>query len=87
MAERSPQETGGGSSPTSPLQIITTTLRRANDFVAEYHRHNGRTARNGGKLAIVLAAGSEAVGVAIVRKYSWEVFSQTPIKGVAKKDK
>jgi hypothetical protein len=42
------------------------TLRKANDFVAEFHRHNGRTARNGGKWAVGLTNGTELLGVAIV---------------------
>lgn len=52
------------------LSLVPVTLREANDFVAEHHRHNGRTARNGGKWAIgVEAPESEVwtlVGVAIV---------------------
>jgi hypothetical protein len=49
------------------LELVPMTLRRANDFIAEYHRHNKRTSRDGGKFAI--GAGTEAdglVGVAIV---------------------
>ncbi len=48
------------------LEIVPINLREANDFVAAYHRHNGRTARNGGKWAI--GAGDEhgLQGVAIV---------------------
>jgi hypothetical protein len=42
------------------------TLRTANDFVAEHHRHNGRTARNGGKFAIGASDGLNLWGVAIV---------------------
>lgn len=42
------------------------TLKEANDFVASFHRHNGRTARNGGKFAIGATFGVELVGVAIV---------------------
>lgn len=34
------------------LELVPVTLREANDFVAQHHRHNGRTARNGGKFAI-----------------------------------
>lgn len=67
MAEQlSNQTADGGSIPTSSLQIIPYTLRKANDFVAEHHRHNGRTARNGGKFAIAVALGEEVVGIAIV---------------------
>ena len=46
--------------------VIPYTLRKANDFVAEHHRHNGRTARNGGKFAIALQHENSVVGVAIV---------------------
>lgn len=71
------QTDGGGSSPTCALQIEAavpaatmklqpTTLRKANDFVAEHHRHNGRTARNGGKWACSVEIDGKTVGVAIV---------------------
>jgi hypothetical protein len=58
----------GGSIPTSPLQLIVrpTTLRAANDFVQAHHRHNGRTARDGGKFAVACEYGGKVVGVAIV---------------------
>jgi len=48
------------------LRIVPTTLRKANDFVAVYHRHSLRTARNGGKFAVAAVEGSRVVGVAIV---------------------
>lgn len=48
------------------LTIVPITLREANDFVESFHRHNGRTARNGGKWAIGATSGDELVGVAIV---------------------
>lgn len=48
------------------LQLCPITLRRANDFVAEHHRHNGRTARNGGKFALAAMDEGRLVGVAIV---------------------
>lgn len=48
------------------LSLVPVTLREANDFVANFHRHNGRTARNGGKFAIGAASGNVLVGVAIV---------------------
>jgi hypothetical protein len=48
------------------LSTVPLTLRKANDFVAEHHRHNGRTSRNGGKFAIGVAEGEELWGVAIV---------------------
>ena len=48
------------------LELVPISLREANDFVENFHRHNGRTARDGGKFAV--AAGSEngLAGVAIV---------------------
>ena len=48
------------------LELIPITLREANDFVAEYHRHNGRTSRNGGKFALACATDDGLMGVAIV---------------------
>lgn len=48
------------------LEVRPITLSRANDFVAAYHRHSGRTVRNGGKFAISAVAGEAIVGVAIV---------------------
>lgn len=48
------------------LHVVPMTLRAANDFVAQFHRHNGRTARNGGKFAIGVSCGEELWGVAIV---------------------
>ena len=44
--------------------LMPCTLREANDFVAQFHRHNGRTSRNGGKWAV--ACGSEDVGMVAV---------------------
>lgn len=49
----------------SELTLCPITLREANDFVAQFHRHNGRSARNGGKFAIGVEAEC-LVGVAIV---------------------
>lgn len=46
--------------------LVPMTLRKSNDFVAAHHRHNGRTARNGGKWSCGLAVGGKLVGVAIV---------------------
>jgi len=49
------------------LELIPCTLREANDFVTNFHRHNGRTTRDSGKWAV--ACGNEdvgLVGVAIV---------------------
>jgi hypothetical protein len=53
------------------LYLRPTTLRAANDFVAAHHRHNGRTARNGGRFALSVwedheLVGARMVGVAIV---------------------
>ena len=48
------------------LDLCPITLREANDFVSSFHRHNGRTSRNGGKYAIGLTYQDELVGVAIV---------------------
>ena len=46
--------------------LVPITLRKANDFVAAHHRHNGRTARNGGKWATGVGLDGRLVGVAIV---------------------
>lgn len=51
---------------SAKLTLVPLTLREANDFVANFHRHNGRTARNGGKFAIGASDGERLVGVAIV---------------------
>lgn len=48
------------------LIAMPITLRKANDFVAEHHRHNGRTSRNGGKYAVSATVDGVVVGVAIV---------------------
>lgn len=45
---------------------VPVTLREANDFVVSYHRHNGRTSRNGGRFAIGCSDGERMLGVAIV---------------------
>ena len=45
---------------------VPVTLREANDFVEQFHRHNGRTSRDGGKFAIGASDGNGMVGVAIV---------------------
>jgi hypothetical protein len=42
------------------------TLREANDFVEQFHRHSRRTARDGGRFAIGASDGEQMVGVAIV---------------------
>lgn len=48
------------------LQPVPISLREANDFVEQYHRHSKRTSRDGGKFAIGATTGDEMVGVAIV---------------------
>lgn len=48
------------------LHVLPLTLREANDFVEQFHRHNGRTTRDGGKFAIGAAADHGLMGVAIV---------------------
>ena len=54
-------------SKSSTLFLVKpTTLRAANDFVQAHHRHNGRTARDGGKFAIACEQDGVQVGVAIV---------------------
>lgn len=50
----------------SNLIVLPMSLREANDFVQSFHRHNGRTSRDGGKFAIGASTGDELVGVAIV---------------------
>jgi len=47
------------------MEVVPVTLREANDFVESFHRHNGRTSRNGGKFAIGLEV-EELIGIAIV---------------------
>jgi hypothetical protein len=48
------------------MTIVPISLREANDFVTAFHRHNGRTSRDGGKFAIGLTHEDVLVGVAIV---------------------
>lgn len=51
----------------SRLTIVPMTLREANEFVQSFHRHSGRTARDGGKFAIgCVDDEGELWGVAIV---------------------
>lgn len=49
-----------------PMTVVPMTLREANDFVEAFHRHNGRTSRDGGKFAIGASLSGNLVGVAIV---------------------
>jgi len=49
------------------LFAVPVTLKEANNFVETYHRHSGRTSRDGGKFAIgVSRAGYGLLGVVIV---------------------
>lgn len=48
------------------LLAVPMSLPEANDFVENFHRHNGRTSRDGGKFAIGCSDGESLVGVAIV---------------------
>jgi hypothetical protein len=52
--------------PEGKLRVIPCSLRKANDFVEAFHRHNLRTSRDGGKFAVAVAIGAAVVGVAIV---------------------
>ena len=46
--------------------VVPISLREANDFVENFHRHSQRTARNGGKFAIGASFENTLVGVGIV---------------------
>ena len=48
------------------MEVVPITLREANDFVEQFHRHSKRTARNGGKFAIGASENGELIGVSIV---------------------
>jgi len=49
------------------LFAVPVTLKEANNFVETYHRHSGRTSRDGGKFAIgVSCEGQGLLGVVIV---------------------
>ena len=48
------------------LEAIPITLREANDFVTNFHRHSSRTARDGGRFAIGVSDGAKMWAVAIV---------------------
>lgn len=48
------------------MNLCPVTLREANDFVENFHRHNGRTARDGGKFAVGVESEAQLMGVAIV---------------------
>jgi hypothetical protein len=47
-------------------RIIPLTLREANDFIEQHHRHSARTSNDGGKFAIGLEVDGQLVGSAIV---------------------
>ena len=47
------------------MTLRPTTLRKANEFVANYHRHSKPVARNGGRFAISLWV-EDLIGVIIV---------------------
>jgi hypothetical protein len=46
--------------------VVPMTLREANDFIEAFHRHNGRTSRDGGKFAIGASDEGNLIGVSIV---------------------
>ena len=48
------------------MMVVPMSLREANDFVEQFHRHNKRTQCDGGKFAIGASTGDELLGVAIV---------------------
>jgi hypothetical protein len=48
------------------VNVIPISLREANDFVEQFHRHNKRTQRDGGRFAIGAEVDGELVAVAIV---------------------
>lgn len=48
------------------LELVPITLREANDFVEQHHRHSKRTSRNGGKFAIGCGSDEGLAGIAIV---------------------
>lgn len=48
------------------MRIVPLTLRQANDFVEQHHRHSARTSNDGGKFAIGLEQDGQLVGAAIV---------------------
>lgn len=69
MSEPEDQRQNTGASPVESSAVLCrrpVSLREANDFVQNFHRHNGRTARDGGKFAIGAELKGELVGVAIV---------------------
>lgn len=59
--------------------IIPITLREANDFVEQHHRHSARTSNDGGKFAIGLRVKGELVGVAIVGRPVARLLQRDPL--------
>lgn len=51
---------------SNKLLAVPISLREANQFVENFHRHNKPVQRNGGKFAIGVSDGSQLWGVAIV---------------------
>jgi hypothetical protein len=48
------------------MEVVPLTLREANDFVSDHHRHSRRTSRDGGRFAIGVTVDEILIGVAIV---------------------
>jgi hypothetical protein len=48
------------------MTVVPMTLREANDFVEQFHRHHGPTPARGGRFAIGASDGENLLGVAIV---------------------
>jgi hypothetical protein len=68
-----------GSREAQDVKIVPLTLRAANDFVEQHHRHSARTSNDGGKWAIGLEHDGQLVGVAIVgRPISKTLWLQDP---------
>ena len=57
-------DAGASSVKKKKLQLVPVTLREANEFVANFHRHNKPT--QGGRFAIGAIYGDALIGVAIV---------------------
>jgi hypothetical protein len=57
-----PGSNPGTSTTTARLELVPISLREANDFVTNHHRHSGRTSRDGGKFAV--GCGDDAGGLA-----------------------
>jgi hypothetical protein len=52
--------------PAKTIEPVPISLKEANNFVESFHRHNGRTSKDGGKFAVGASCNGELVGVAIV---------------------